>query len=167
MGRRRAESLVASRSYVRVADKYGISEGAVRHHARANDWEAKAVDARALVKAERTLTADRAKAIAATLAVVDLARRELLEKLKSGQAEVRLSDLPALVRLEQLLTGGATDRIEVVQVREYVRLLVERVGVLVPQERLGEYVALVESVARELDRANGLPELEPPADGGA
>jgi hypothetical protein len=111
-----------TRSFVRVAEKFGVSDTAVRNRARLDGWEEKvrAIDARALEKAELTITHDRAKAIADTLRLVDLARSELLKRLKAGEAEVRLSDLPALVKLEQLLVGEPTDRIELAQVREFV-----------------------------------------------
>jgi hypothetical protein len=88
----------------------------------ANGWEADArrLDAETVRRLDGNLVRDRAKRVAKHLQVLDLACAKVLADLESGKASVDLRDYPALVKLEQLLVGEPTDRIETREVRELV-----------------------------------------------
>jgi hypothetical protein len=109
-----------ARTFVAVAEKFSVSDTAVRKHARRHDWETRVetLDRQAARQVERRVVRERAARIADTIELVDLARQELLVLLRDGKAEVRLADLPNLIRLEALLEGEATERLETREVRE-------------------------------------------------
>jgi hypothetical protein len=107
------------RSRSRVASRFQVSPQRVSTVAVQRDWDARVavIDRRARQRAETTIVRERSTEIAKTVEIVSLAEDELLKRLRAGQAEVRLADLPALVKLRELLLGGATQRIEVSEVR--------------------------------------------------
>ena len=85
------------------------------------------------------------------LRVRDLAFERTIEELVSRTLEVKLSDLPAIGRYAELLTGEATDRVvDVREVRELVSLLVVRVAQLIEPSRRGELVQLVREIEGQL-----------------
>jgi hypothetical protein len=121
-----------TRTFVAVAERFGVSDTAVRKQARVRGW-ASAVgeaDRRAAAELQDFAIRDRVARIADTLRIIDFARTELLEQLQKGDAEVRLADLPNLARLEALFEGEATDRIELHEFHAFLARL--EVDVLAP-----------------------------------
>jgi hypothetical protein len=149
-----------SRSFGKVAKYFGVSDVAVGLHAREHFWRRRAaeIDQKARGEAEKRIVRERAKRLADTLTLIDKARSEVLAQLEKGDADVKISDLPALIKLELLLEGEATDRVEIVEVRQVIQQVFAVVGEIVirwvPAAERGEALAMI-------DRAAGLVALDP------
>jgi hypothetical protein len=146
-----------TRSFAKVARRFGVSDVAVRNHAKREGWEDAArkfdrdVEDRALRAAVKTrdrhvLDATRARDLAFDLAIEGMVAKTL---------DVKLADLPAIGKYVELLTGEATDRVELGEVREFVSVLFVRVLPLIEPARRGELVALLHELEGELPGARG------------
>lgn len=108
-----------------------VGEDKVLLDALASNPEAQSILLRRLAK-EREEREAKARTDAAPkskeLMLVDGALGYVAAQIKAGKVTVRLSDLPTLLRLRSLLTGGLTGRVEVVPAAaaESVRLQVAR-----------------------------------------
>lgn len=106
------------RSYQEVARQVGVSGTRVRYVARRDGWPelADEIDAEALAKVKRRMVLSREQRIEKTLGIVD----GLLDRFddRLDDLEVRPADLPALVKLAELLVGEATDRMSFAEVQE-------------------------------------------------
>lgn len=100
------------RTFGEVASKFGVSETSVRKRASAHDWRKRAatLDREAVQQAERAVVRGRAERIEDTIRLVDDARRLFETQLTDPEFTLSASDFVALVKLEQLLEGGPTER---------------------------------------------------------
>lgn len=116
------------RTLQRVADEYPISYARVKQVARRDDWWARAhaIDAENDRKVELRAIRSLEERNRDTIRVVDKARAKYLGALETGEHVPNGRDLAALLRIEQLIEGEATDRVEIREVRELVvRLLAD------------------------------------------
>jgi hypothetical protein len=168
-------ALGPARSFVEVAEKFAVSDTAVRKHARAQNWaqRVRELDRQAAkeaeVRAARALEERRLR----TLRTVDLARDQILERLEVGEEPARLADLPALVRLELLLEGEPTERLEqnveviVVGVIGAVRTAVAEVGLSVEQaDQLERSISGGSERRTESSRSSAWTSRDPAGDAG-
>lgn len=138
------------RTYTAVAARFSVSVTAVRNHARKHGWESAAaeLDRQAAADAMRKARRTRAQRIEQALRLVDGTMDAFEENLPTKAAEAKISDLPALVKLAELLEGEATDRIDVSQARALVNVVFQVAGRFVPAEAR-------EAFMQELDAAVG------------
>ncbi len=157
MGRRRIDWIAAklafvsdpTRSFPKVAREFGVSDTAVRKHGNAEGWEAEAIAfdkrmaSRALAKVEKT----REQRIAAYLRAVDLGLQKVIDDLVSGNGDAKLSDLPGLMKIAELLTGQATDRVDAGQVQQVLAVVLQLGARELPREQfLAEFDRAVQGV---------------------
>jgi hypothetical protein len=158
----------AERSRSRVAARFQVSPQRMSQLAARHRWDDRValLDARARRRAETTIVRDRAKVLATTLEIVDLAESELLARLRAGEAEVRLADLPGLVRLRELLLGEATERIDVAEDKVVNAAAISVGQRIVEQARRQEYAdALEQAVGGIVSLGPTADELEAGGDG--
>jgi hypothetical protein len=148
------------RTFFAVAERFGVSDTAVRKVGRRERWaeRARELDRRASREVEKRVVKDRARRITETLELIDLARSELYERLRAGDAELRLADLPALVKLESLLEGDATARVELFEVKLVLSTFLGVAIRYVPLSERRRFLAEAESAA------GGMLELAPAAE---
>jgi hypothetical protein len=149
----------ARRQFSVVGRRFGVSDTAVRKQALRRGWleRVRDLDARARRKVDTTIVRDRAREIGATLEIIGLAESALVERLRSGEAEVRLADLPSLVRLRELLLDESTERIALAEVRDVLNAAFSVAGRFVPRDRRQDFL-------EELTKAvGGVVPLSPPA----
>jgi hypothetical protein len=148
------------RSYRDVGRRFGVSDTRVRQIAHRDNWQERAreLDRRASREVEKRVVKDRARRITETLELIDLARSELHERLRAGDAELRLADLPALVKLESLLEGEATARVEIFEVKVVLSSFLGVAMRYVPRSEQRAFLAEAESAA------GGMLELSPAAE---
>lgn len=105
-------SLGPTRRCGEVAAKFGVSETSVRKHATAGTWRERAeiLDRQAAQQAERAVVRDRSERIAHTIRLVDKARERFEAQLDDLAFTVSANGFVDLVKLEQLLEGGPTER---------------------------------------------------------
>jgi hypothetical protein len=108
------------RSYTEVARQFGVSLTAVRNHAKAEDWPAAAqkadADAEAAVIAKGAKT--REQRISDYRALVD----DVMDSLKQRVDEAKVSDLPSLLKVLELLEGEPTERVSFDELQSALRL---------------------------------------------
>lgn len=99
------------RGYEAVARQFGVSGTRVRFVARRDNWQelADEIDQRALEQAKRRIVFSRSERVQRTLGIVDGLLRRFDERL--DDLDLRPGELPALVKLAELLEGEATERI--------------------------------------------------------
>lgn len=141
------------RSFVQVAKLFGVSDTAVRNHARAEGWEelAARVDAEASEKALRRNVKTREQRTSAVLALTDRLIDHVAGDAFASKAEAAtFLDVERMTKLSELLLGEATDRVETSEAQDAIRRLLEHAiatVLLVAAELLGE------KKAREFARA--------------
>jgi hypothetical protein len=103
-----------------VAREYGISEARVRFIAKRDNWQGILADieARALRRTSERIVRSRDERTKAMLALTDLTIETAFDHLTAGSLDVRLADIPGLVRTCELLLGEATDRVSFVELQE-------------------------------------------------
>jgi tRNA A37 N6-isopentenylltransferase MiaA len=149
------------RTFASVAARFGVSDTAVRNHARKHGWDAAAaeLDRQAAADAMRKARRTRAQRIEQALRLVDGTMDAFEEHLPAKAAEAKISDLPALVKLAELLEGEATDRIDVSQARALVNVVFQVAGRFVPADQrevfLQEMDAAVGGLLQLGDEAGG------------
>ncbi len=138
-------TLGAVRSFGKVARMFGVSDVAVGKHARANGWDERVreLDRKTQAEIEKRVVRDRAVRLADTINLVDSARSEILERLEKGDADVRLSDMPALIKLELLLEGEATDRVEITEIRTVIHQVFAIVDQYLPVEHRPAFIEAI------------------------
>jgi hypothetical protein len=148
------------RSFGKVSRRFGVSDVAVGLHARKNGWaeRVQAIDAKVQKKVDALVVRDRAVRLADTIAVIDQARQEMLGKLRAGDADVKLADLPALIKLEMLIEGEATDRIETKDVQEVIHSVFVIAGQFVPPANRAAFLAAIGELSSHA--VGGPPALE-------
>lgn len=107
------------RSYRRVATQFSVSETTVKKWARRQGWAemAAAADRDAAEKGAAKAARSRADRVATTLKFVDDYTDAVNAKLAGNALDVKASDVAALVKLAELLTGEPTDRIQISQLQ--------------------------------------------------
>lgn len=139
-------------SFGKVGKQFGVSDVAVGKHAKRDNWNQRRAELleqaanSALQRARRT----REQRITKVLGLVDSAIDGFDTQLDAKIAEAKLSDLPALVKLTELLEGEATDRVDVTRVQPLIAAFVVKVAVLVPAERDGELSGVLDWFEGEL-----------------
>jgi hypothetical protein len=148
------------RSFGKVSRRFGVSDVAVGLHARKNGWaeRVQAIDAQVQKKVDALVVRDRAVRLADTIAVIDQARQEMLGKLQKGDADVKLSDLPALIKLELLIEGEATDRIETTEVQQVISNVFVIAGRFIPPADRAAFLAAIGELSGH--SVSGPPVLE-------
>lgn len=145
------------RSFLKISRQFSVSTVSVRKHAKREGWEAEAARFDRDT-AERALAAQvktRDEHITRALRVRDQAFANALDALLDRSLEVKLSDLPAIGRYAELLTGEATDRVEIREVREFVVAFIRYTGSFVPKERREEFLAGAAELMSGLERGEG------------
>jgi len=145
--------LGAIRSFGKVARRFGVSDVAVCKHAKRNGWaeRVQAIDAKTREKVDALVVRDRAIRLAETIDVIDRARTEVLGKLQTGDADVKLSDLPALIKLEMLIEGEATDRVEMTEVRQVIANVFVIAGRFIPREQRAAFLEAIGGLAGSIE----------------
>jgi non-ribosomal peptide synthetase component E (peptide arylation enzyme) len=143
------------RTFTRVARIFSVSVVAVSRRAKLDGWaqQAAEVDRKASAQTERRIIRDRAERIADTYALIDAVRSKALTGVLDGSIEARPADVAALVKIEQLLDGEATERVEVREIRTVFALLLsgaQPIMLLPDAERWPAYLALMERVAAQV-----------------
>lgn len=143
------------RTYARIAAEFGVSDVSVRKWARREGWAALAAseDAKSANTHLRHAVKTRDARVAATLRIVDGVLDSFVDDLDARAREAKLADLPALVRLAELLEGEATDRVELGEVQLVIQAVMAAAGRFVPRELRDEFL-------RELDAATAGLTLE-------
>lgn len=145
-------SLDPPRVLQRVVEKFAVSRVSVGRQAKQRKWREKAerLDAAAVAGVTRRIQRTREQRITKVLGLVDSAIDGFDAQLDAKIAEAKLSDLPALVKLTELLEGEATDRVDVTRVQPLIAAFVVKVAVLVPADRDGELSAVLDWFEGEL-----------------
>ena len=148
------------RSFETVARQFRVSGVSVRKHAHREGWitAAEKFDAETVERALKAAGLTRDQHITRAVLVRDEAFAIGLERLLDRTLDVKLADLPAIGKYVELLSGEATDRVELGEVREFVGILLVRVSALVDPSRRGELVELMREIEAEMASR---PELEP------
>jgi hypothetical protein len=144
--------LGAARSFGKVARKFGVSDVAVGKHAAKHGWESRAgkIDAKTRQEVEARVVRDRAARLADTINLVDEARLEVLDKLESGDIDVKISDLSSLIKLELLIEHEVTDWIETTEVRQVIATVFEIAGRFVAPEQRPALLEALGAMMREM-----------------
>lgn len=167
-----------TRSYGNVAAKFGVSDTAVRKHARPGGdypegWEVRraAMVAKATVRLEERAIRALVERQADTIRVAEILRRRALQVEPTAQNPDALDELdlveairhlPAYAKLEQLFAGEATDRFSVVELQEFVRRLHGELDQAVRSAKTpGELRRMLPEI---LDRAADRHEVEEPVE---
>lgn len=140
------------RSFRETGRAFAVSGRAVSGRAGRERWvdQAAELDRKAADKVETFVVRQRAERIKDTYRLVDKARSKLLAGLDADTTDVRLADIPALLKIEQLLDGEATERIDLGAVRQVFALFIAGSRPLVADERWPEFVAMVEHTALQI-----------------
>jgi transposase-like protein len=114
------------RSFARVARKFGVSDTAVRKHAHRENWRAKAdaIEAKAEAKALESGLRSREQRIAAVLKTIDVGLDQVGGDLDKGAQRLGTDRFAEWVKLAELLSGEATDRVSVAELQEAMRMIV-------------------------------------------
>lgn len=102
------------RSYGRVAERFEVSDSAVRKHAAPERWEERAreLDKRALSRALAKLETNRTNRITSILVTAQKVAVEVLRQVESGVLRPTIPDLVAIGRLAELVEGEPTERLD-------------------------------------------------------
>lgn len=154
--------LGAVRSFGKVSRKFRVSVPAVGKHAAKNGWaeRVQTIDAKVQKKVDALVVRDRAVRLAETIDVIDRARQEMLDKLKTGDADVKLSDLPALIKLEMLIEGEATDRIETTEVQQVIHNVFVVAGRFIPSADRAAFLEAIGELSRGVEAGPVLELIE-------
>jgi hypothetical protein len=137
-------------SFEEVGRQFGVSGVAVGKHAKAEQWNDRRAQLHGAVAA-RLIEEGVLKPLDArnrdTLLLIQQARTEL----RNGKGgDPKWSDLAPLVKIEQLLEGNATDRIDVRRVSAVIVAFIPRIASLVPRDRASELTVVLDEFEGEL-----------------
>lgn len=139
-------------SYGDVARTFGVSETAVRNHARRGGdfpegWQGRRADliAKATARNEERIVRDHAHRRDDNIRVAELLRKRILQldaddetAISQLDLELAVRTLPQYAKLEELYAGEATDRVAIAEVQDW---LVR--SSTVPEETLDEVFAIL------------------------
>ena len=139
------------RSLADVAREFGVSDTAVYKHAKSGNWPARRRDmeTKARSNAEARVARSREDRIAKVLQVVDLVVDSVFEDLVPAEegAEPRVrpdyAKLPEFVKLAELLSGEATDRVSFDEMQTALRTVFQVAAKYVPKAKRAEFLAEV------------------------
>jgi hypothetical protein len=131
-----------TRTYAEVAETFNVSTTSVAKHSKAERWADKreAIQSQARERAGEKIVRSRAERIADTIELVDLVRQKLLADVKAGELDAKLGDAAPLVKLEALLEGEATDRIDLAEVQSLLRDLYAKARSTMTPEQFAKFV---------------------------
>jgi hypothetical protein len=141
------------RSFLRVSRQFSVSTVSVRKHAKRDGWEAAArkFDEEAAARALKAAVKTRDEHIAVALQVRDEVFQAALEAVLAKTLKPAISDLPAIGKYAELLTGEATERTDWRgEMREFASVLFVRLAGLIEPARRPEYLAIVKEVQGQL-----------------
>jgi hypothetical protein len=100
-------------SYAEVATKFGVSTAAVKQAARVEDWTIRAaeIEEKARAAAARSATKTIEARIRDDLQLIEGTKLVYARGLQSGHATVSASEMAAMIKVEMLISGAATERI--------------------------------------------------------
>lgn len=126
------------RSYGSVARRFGVSDSAVRKHAKKEAWNGrvKRIERESRQRAERAMVRDRGERLADVVRVADASVVRYAAQLREGSSTVRGADIAQLYRLAALLEGEATERVDLVDLRQELRRFAEvSLRFIAPEDR--------------------------------
>lgn len=149
-------SLGHERSFAKVSEHLGCGPRTVERAARRRRWQERVIelDEKANAKAEDKLVRERADRVADTLRVIDAARVRFAGQLRTSAFRLTGSDFVGLMKLENLLDGEATDRIDFAEVKEALLEERERAMRYMTPEQRAAYIAELEEATRAVDRVH-------------
>jgi hypothetical protein len=133
----------------RVVEKFSVSRVSVGKQAKARKWRDKAaeIDAQVAAGAMRRVRRSRAERVQKVLELVD----SVVDGFTDDRLlEAKVSDLPALVKLAELLEGEATDRVDIRKVQPVIVAFVTRVAGCVAKEKQPEFAGHLDWLEGEL-----------------
>lgn len=109
-----------TRSFVMVGERFGVSDTAVRKHAGTEGWHGDAVrfDEESSADLDRATARSREQRIEAYRLLVD----SVLDSVKARAHEAKVSDLPSLLKVLELLEGEPTERVSFDELQAALRL---------------------------------------------
>ena len=101
-----------TRSQREVAEHYGVALRTVEKWSRNDEWPARAarLGVEARDAADKKLAQQAADRIRHNLGLIAATKAAYARRLKAGDVNVSPTELVALIKAEQLLTGGVTER---------------------------------------------------------
>lgn len=142
------------RTLAEVARHFEVRPATVVHQAKKRGWAERLdeIERKARAETDKRLVRSKALRDADTLRIIDAARARFASQLQRADFRMTGSDFVGLIKLEQLLEGEATERVELGEVRIIVeavlgvaRLFVDDVDGSV-EERRGRFLAAVKEL---------------------
>lgn len=151
------------RSFTAVARSFGVTQPAVARRARLDGWVAQAAefDRTASRKAMRHVLRSATDRYADVVRLGDALVTKTLEQIDDGTMELKAGDAAPYIKLMLLLDGEATERVDIIQVRSAVMLLVHGTLPILENETLSveqrrtAFFALADQVGKQLGRGSG------------
>ncbi len=139
-----------ARSYQKVADLLGTKKKTVMLAAHRLGWQARleAIESAAAAEADSRRVRDRADRIQDTIRIIDASRSKFATQLLNSSFRLTGSDFVGLIKLEALLEGDPTGRVEISEVTSVLSTVFVIAGRYVPAEQRAQFMA-------ELDEALG------------
>lgn len=139
-------------SYPKVSRQFSVSVTSVGKHARAEKWNERRakLHEQAANGALQRVRRSREQRVQKVLELVDAAVDGFDARLDAKIAEAKLSDLPALVKLAELLEGEATDRVDIRKVQPVIVAFVTRVARHIPKPAQAAFAADLDWLEGEL-----------------
>lgn len=142
----------ATRSFGEVARKFGVSDTAVRNHAKPGDWLRRRAEmhAQAAANVEQRVMRKLEERQFDTVRVAERLREIALAPEAEIDLDAALRMLPVYAKLEQLYAGEATDRVALGEVQIVIQAVVAVAGrwvasELPPAERRAGFLAELET----------------------
>lgn len=103
-----------------VATHFGVNRRSVEGWASSDDWNGRAakLDAAARARTEKQLERQAAERIRVNLELIRATKTAYAQRLKDKDVKPSPTELVALIKAEQLLTGGVTERTSDASVRD-------------------------------------------------
>lgn len=150
-------SLGPTRTYAEVCRRFGVTRRTVEVHAQREKWQerAAAIEAEARQQAEASIVRDRAARVADTLRIIDASRIKFASHLKESSFRLTGSDFVGLIKLEQLIEGEPTDRVDFHEVQSMLGQVVTVALRHIPKSKRQAFVEEIRGLGdrREADAA--------------
>jgi hypothetical protein len=148
-------------SFPKVAAKFGVSDTAVRKHAKRDKWDEQRdeMHARAAATLSGTVLRSIQERQADTVRVAERLRAAALAEDANVDFELAVKMLPVYSKLEQLFAGEATDRVDIRKVQPVIVAFVTRVARHVPESAKGDFAQDLDWLEGELLAIEG-PEVD-------
>jgi hypothetical protein len=141
-----------SRSLAAVRAEFGMAQRSLERICSKERWleRVAAFDAEAAKKAAKIMVRERALRIADTLRIIDATRTKFAGQLKVADFRLTGSDFVGLMKLEALLEGDPTDRVQVGEVQQIIAVILSGVSVFIAADKRDEFLAWLEEVKPQL-----------------